>query len=76
MDTKDQNEIKIIKNIQRSGLHRVAAREFMFPCVDVISWVLKHVDLDNLYIPNAKWDPITSFQEVDLEKYYHFEKGT
>jgi hypothetical protein len=47
MDVEDQDELKIFKNIQRSGLHRVVACATMFPCADAISWILKHVDLDN-----------------------------
>jgi hypothetical protein len=54
----------------------VAAHAAVFPCVDEITWILKHVDLDNIYILNTRGDPITSFQVTDLEKYYHLEKGT
>jgi hypothetical protein len=54
----------------------VVACATVFPCVDAISWILKHIYLDNLYILNAKGKPITSFQAIDIAKYYHLEKGT
>jgi hypothetical protein len=76
VEAEDQDELQIFKNIQRSGLHRVASHVAVFPCVDAIVWILKHVDLENRYILNARGDPIASFQVVDLEKYYHLEKGT
>jgi len=42
----------------------------------MISWILKHVDLDNWYILNGKRQPKKSFQVADIDKYYHLEKGT
>jgi hypothetical protein len=54
MEAKYQDELKVFKNIWRSRLHRVVAHATVFPCVDAISWILNHVDLDNWYILNAK----------------------
>jgi hypothetical protein len=62
VEVEDQDELKIFKNIWRSGLHRVVAHATIFPCADTISWILKHIDLDNRYILNAKGKPIVSFQ--------------
>jgi len=47
VEVEDWDEIKIFKNIYRSGLHRVAAYATIFPFADVISWILKHIYLDN-----------------------------
>jgi hypothetical protein len=48
----------------------------VFPCTDAIAWILKHVDLGNIYVCNSRRDPIASFWPKDLEKCYHLEKGT
>jgi hypothetical protein len=34
------------------------------------------VDLENMYVCNARGQPITSFHPTDLAKCYHLEKGT
>jgi hypothetical protein len=56
-----EDELKIFKNIQKSKLHKVATHGTIFPYVDTISWIVKHVYLDNKHILNAKGHPITSF---------------
>jgi hypothetical protein len=48
----------------------------IFPCADTISWILKHIYLENYYILNYKGKTIISFQATDTTKYYHLEKGT
>jgi hypothetical protein len=37
VEFEDRDEIKILKNIWRLGLHRVASSAIVFPCADVIS---------------------------------------
>jgi hypothetical protein len=54
IDAEDQDELRIFKNIRKYGIHRVAAHIAVFPCVDVIAWILKHIDLGNRYICNAQ----------------------
>jgi hypothetical protein len=65
-DAKDQDELKIFKNIKRSGIFRVASHVVVFPYVDAIIWIIKHINLRNKYIFNARGDPIASFQPEDL----------
>jgi hypothetical protein len=76
IDVEDQYELKVFKNIRRSGIFRVATHVFVFLCIDVITWVLKHVDLENRYVNNAMGQPIASFHPADLNKCYHLERGT
>jgi len=45
-----------------------------FFCVDAISWIVWHVDLDNRHIMNSKGQPTTSFQASDIASYYHLDK--
>jgi hypothetical protein len=49
-DAEDQDELRIFKNIRKYRIHRVATLIVVFPYVDVISWILKHMDLGNRYI--------------------------
>jgi hypothetical protein len=57
MEFEDYSELKIFKKIWRSLLHRVASSVVVFPCVDMISWILMHAFIDNRYILNAKGNP-------------------
>jgi hypothetical protein len=57
MEAKYHDELKVFKNIQRSGLHRLVAHAILFPYVERVSWILKKIDLDNQYILNAKGKP-------------------
>jgi hypothetical protein len=61
--------------MKKSKLHRVEAHATFFPCIKPISWIVKHVDLYNRNILNAKGHPITSLQEFDIALYYDLVKG-
>jgi hypothetical protein len=61
VDVEDQDELKVFRNIKKSRIHRVVACVIVFSCADAISWILKHVDLENMYICNARGEPIASF---------------
>jgi hypothetical protein len=75
-DVEDQDELKLFKNIRRSGIFRVASHIVFFLYVDFIGWIIKHVNLRKIYICNVRGDPIASFRPEDLEKCYHHDKGT
>jgi hypothetical protein len=75
IDVEDQDELRIFKNIRRSGIFRVAARVVVFPCVDAITWILKNIDLRNIYVCNSRKEPIALFRLEYLAKCYHLEKG-
>jgi len=76
VDVEYQDELKVFKNIIKLGIHGVASCVVVFPCGYSIAWILKHVELDNMYICNARWYPLDCFQSFDLEKLYHIDKGT
>jgi hypothetical protein len=54
----------------------VEAHAAILPCTDEITWILKHVDLENRYTLKTKGEPILLFWEVDIEKHYHPDMGT
>jgi hypothetical protein len=75
IEAEDEDELKVFKNIQKLGLHRVVSRTTVYPCADEILWIIQHVDLDNRYIINNKGKPIKSFHVSDIALYYHLERG-
>jgi len=73
---KDQDEINIFKNIRRSGIFILASCDFVFHFIDAINWILKNIDLRNIYVCHSIKEPITLFRPEYLERFYHLEKGT
>jgi hypothetical protein len=76
IEAEDEDELKVFRYIQKSRLHRVATHTTVFHCADAILWIIRHVDLDNRYILNAKGKPIASFRAYDIASYYQLERGS
>jgi hypothetical protein len=76
IEVEDEDKLKVFKNTKKLGLHRVATHVVVFRCIDTISWIIRHVDLDNRYIIYSKGKPITSFHVSNLASYYYLERGS
>jgi hypothetical protein len=61
-EVEEPYELKVFKNIRKSGIFRVAAHPMVFPCVDSITWILKNIDVKDRFVCNARKDPIASFR--------------
>jgi hypothetical protein len=74
IDVEDQYELKVCRNIIKSRICKVASHVALFLNENSISWILKHVYLENMYICNIEGDLVASFQLANLEKIYHLDK--
>jgi hypothetical protein len=74
IETKELDELQAFNNIRKSGIFKVVAHPMVFPCIDIISWILKNIDINNQYVCNAKKEPIASFRLEFLAKCYHIEE--
>jgi hypothetical protein len=43
--------------------------------MDSITWILRNIYINDIYVCNARKDPITSFRPKYLAKCYHIGKG-
>jgi hypothetical protein len=68
-------DLDVHRAIKRSKLHKIAARAVVFPCTKVISWIVKHANLENKHIINAKGHPVASFQPSVITACYHLYEG-
>jgi hypothetical protein len=75
IEVENQDKMKILKNIWRSGILIVIAYIIVFPWSDSISWIIEHVDIRNRCVHNAQGEHISSFRPKELEKCYHLDKG-
>ena len=46
-------ELTIYANIEKSALMKVATRPELFPCSEVISWILSRVDVTTMILENT-----------------------
>jgi len=70
---EDDLDLNTFRNIRRSKLYKFPAHTMMFPCVEYILWIVRHTDLETIYILNSKGHQITSFEGSIIASYYHLE---
>jgi hypothetical protein len=63
----------MFKNIRRSKLYKFAENVAVFPYIEVISCIMKYVDMETIFIVNSKGHPITYFQASIIASRYHLE---
>lgn len=49
-------------NIHMSGLYQIACRYPMFPCVDMIHWIVSHTDPEMMTLSNVSGTEIATFK--------------
>ena len=47
-------EMPIYANIERSSLMKVATRLVLFPCLEVIGWILPRADVTRMILANTE----------------------
>jgi len=68
-DLEDQHVYNIVK---KSGLHRVSCKYPTFPCENVISWIVSHIDVKTITLSsNSVWN-LATFLVVYYRHMYHF----
>jgi len=72
----EEEDKDVFTNIKRSGLHRVAARPPVFPCADVISWIISRVKVDNRRVMAIDDEQVVgSFRPEYIEVYYKLPRS-
>ena len=64
----------IYLNIKASGITRAATRPELFPCAEVIGWILQHADAEGRVINDSGKVAIASFQPPYLAVAYKFPR--
>ena len=62
----------IYKNIIKSGLHLAATRTLVLSCLDVIEWITRRLDHENITILNFEDKSVASYKSSVLNQLYHF----
>lgn len=61
-------------NVHRSRLHRVACIYPTFPCVDVISWIVSHIDVKTMTLSSTNGRRLATLLAADYRHMYHLPK--
>jgi len=60
-----------LKYASYSFLHRIGARAEILPYIDMISWVVENLSIEDRQFKNSKMELMGSFLAKYLEKMYH-----
>jgi hypothetical protein len=61
---------EVFPNIRRSYLHMVARRTPIFPCIEVLKWLIDHTDTHKCLINDDNGGCVRVFLPVEVQKYY------
>ena len=64
-------EITIYANIEKSALMKVATRPDLFPCSEVIGWILPRVDVTTMILENATKQGYATYSPAYVSMAYH-----
>ena len=73
-DTSFEEET-IYANIQRSTLMRVATRPELFPCLEVIGWILPRADVTTMILANVDKHDYAAYSPSYISLAYHLPEA-
>jgi hypothetical protein len=65
---------QVFQNIKRSSLYLVAAKTPIFPCVDILEWIIHHVDAEKFLLNNKDGECIGVFLPTEVSMYYKLKE--
>jgi len=65
----------VYSNIRRSYLHNVVSKIIFLPCVEMVKWIIDHVNLENKTIVHEQGKCMSSSITKTLEMCYKFCNG-
>jgi hypothetical protein len=72
---KKDHDLKVFMEIKKYNIYKVETHVVVFPYVESILWIIKHIDLEIIHIINTKGRPIGSFKPSRITSCYHLEEG-
>ena len=64
-------ELTIYANIEKLDLMKVAMRPELFPCLEVISWILHRVDVTTMILANTAKQDYVAYSPAYVSLAYH-----
>jgi hypothetical protein len=61
---------EVLPNIRRAYLHMVASRSPVFPCIELLKWIIDHVDAKKCLINADNDECVEAFLPLEVQSYY------
>jgi hypothetical protein len=61
---------QVFLNIRRSCLHMVACQTPVLPCIETLSWIIDHTDVQKYLINDENGGCVVVFLPTEVQKYY------
>ena len=61
---------QVFPNISRSYLHMVSFRTLVFPCIEVLKWLIDHTNVQKFLINDENGGCVRFFLPTEVQKYY------
>ena len=68
---EDLEDRRVYVNIHKSGLYRITCRYPVFPCADMIHWIISHTDPETMVLRSAIRIDIATFRVQGYQQMYH-----
>jgi hypothetical protein len=73
-DTRKLDD-EVLPNIRRAYLHMVASRSPVFPCVELLKWLIDHTDAHKCLINDDNGECVGVFLPSEVQKYYKLNES-
>ena len=67
---------EIYRNIIKSGQNRVAMKNPVLPCLDIIEWITRRIDHQHRSILNIEGKVVASYKPSMINQMYHLKEAT
>jgi hypothetical protein len=61
---------QVFPNIRRSYFHMVSCITLIFPCIEVLKWLIDHTDMQKFLINDENSGCVGFFLPTEVQKYY------
>ena len=74
-DVSTELSQEVYKNIIKSGLHGVAVKTRVLPCLDVIEWITRKIDHQHRSILNYEDNNVGNYKAFVFNQMYHLKEA-
>jgi hypothetical protein len=68
-DTRKLDD-EVLPNVRKVYLHMVASRTLVFPCIELLKWLIDHTDMQRCLINDDNGGCVRVFLPVEVQNYY------
>ena len=74
LDTRKLDD-EVLPNIRRAYLHMVANQSLIFPCIELLKWLIDHTNAHKCLINDDNGKCNEGFLSLEVQKYYKINES-